>query len=93
MSTTRERAALACAKLEHDNNLRDAETQSQWAIRRSRFTRLRSTNERDVEQQHVKDSHTCFHDNPYTLACKQCGRDEQSARRERERIKLLISKL
>ena len=48
MSITRERAERACAKLDHDERLRDAETRSQWAIRRSRFTRLRSKNERDV---------------------------------------------
>ena len=88
MSTTRERADAACAKLTHDERLRDAETQSQWAIRRSRFARLRSKNERESV---IKDAMSCLHGESYTMTCKKCRRDASEAKRNLDSLKLKLS--
>lgn len=88
MSITRERADAACAKLTHDERLRDAETQSQWAIRRSRFTRLRSKNERESV---IKDAMSCLHGVSYTMTCKKCRRDASEAAYNLAQLKLKLS--
>lgn len=88
MSLTRERATRACEKLEHDERLRDAEQQSQCAIRRARFPRVRSKNERTTRS---ADSFSCFHDRSYTQACKQCGRSAADAAQFIAKLKLKLS--
>lgn len=76
MSITRERADAACVNLTRRDNLREAELAAAQAIRRSRFPRVRSKNERVT---HSKDTLTCFHERSYTMACKQCGRTDKDA--------------
>lgn len=76
MSITRERADAACADLIRRDNLREADLAAAQAIRRSRFPRVRSKNERVT---HSKNTLTCFHERSYTMPCKQCGRTDKDA--------------
>lgn len=88
MSITRERADAACVNLTRRDNLREAELAAAQAIRRSRFPRVRSKNERVT---HSKDTLTCFHERSYTMACKQCHRSEADAERYIAKLKLMLS--
>ena len=77
----------AIAKLEHEANLRSAEENGAWVIRRSRIKREKSASEREKR---VSDSASCFHDISYTMPCSRCHRTKADADARRERIRAQI---
>lgn len=88
MLSKAEHAVRACAKLEREINLRDAETSGAWVIRRSRFRRIKSLNERDEV---VHDALSCLHGVSYTMQCKNCRRSESDAESNLAKLKLKLS--
>lgn len=71
------------------SNLRDAEQQGAWQIRKRKTLRVPSKTE--CEAKHVRGSLTCFHDIPYTVPCNKCRRSEADAMLSRDAIKRMLS--
>ena len=81
---------LAIASLERRDNLRAAEANGAWVIRRARTKREKSKNERE-DAKRLRDSATCFHGFSYTMPCKQCRRSKEEGEKMRLRIKAKLS--
>jgi hypothetical protein len=70
--------------------LASADENARWVIRKRKTIRIPARSELEKR---VRGSQTCFHDLPYTLACKKCKRSEDDARRERDTLFNLIKAL
>ena len=78
----------ALAQAERLYNLRAAEENGAWVIRRSRTRREKSKNERETL---THDALSCLHGTSYTLACVKCRRDKLEAGRNLEKLKAKLS--
>ncbi len=79
----------AIRRAERAESLASAEANGAWVIRKHKT--LRIPNKSECEAKHVSGSQTCFHDLPYTLACRKCRRSELDANANLLRIKALLS--
>ena len=80
--------AQAIAKLERRDNLRAAEQNAAWVIRRSKVKRIPSKNERETR---VPDAMSCLHSVSYTMPCSKCHRNASEAKINLERLKAKLS--
>ena len=80
--------AQAIAKLERRDNLRAAEQNAAWVIRRSRTRREKSKNERETL---THDALSCLHGTSYTLPCVKCRRSKEDANNNLAKLKLKLS--
>ena len=78
----------ALAQAERLYNLRTAEENAAWVIRRSKFVRIKSVSERETL---THDALSCLHGTSYTLACVKCRRDKLEAGRNLEKLKAKLS--
>lgn len=80
-------AAIA-ASIRRDN-LRFASECGAWVTRKRKTIRIPSKAE--LEPKHKSGTQTCFHELPYTVACRKCKRSEQEARTNLNKIKAMLS--
>ena len=73
----------AIVALERRENLRSAEENAVWVVRRYKYVRLKSKNERETI---VHDALSCLHGTSYTLPCSKCKRSQADADYQRTRI-------
>lgn len=85
MSFDVERAIRA---LDRADNLRDAEQNAAWVIRRSKVKRIPSKNERESL---THSAMACLHGTSYTLPCNKCRRTTQDAHANLIRLKQKLS--
>ena len=78
----------AIASLERRDNLRAAEENAQWVIRRSRTRREKSKTERETL---THDALSCLHGVSYTMTCVKCRRDVKEANNNLAKLKLKLS--
>ena len=78
----------ALAQAERLYNLRAAEENGAWVIRRSKTKRVRSKTECETR---VHDALSCLHGTSYTLACVKCRRSVSDAERNLAKLKLKLS--
>jgi hypothetical protein len=80
--------AKAIASLERRENLRSAEENAKWVVRRYKYVRLRAKSERETP---VHDALSCLHGTSYTLPCVKCRRDKNEANNNLAKLKLKLS--
>ena len=78
----------AIARLERMDNLRAAEQNAAWVIRRSKLKREKSKTERETR---CGDAMTCLHGTSYTLPCVKCRRTQSEAKINLAKLKLKFS--
>ena len=78
----------AIASLDRRDNLRTAEANGAWVIRRSKTKRIKSKNERETLNH---DALSCLHGTSYTLPCAKCRRSVEDAARNLAQLKLKLS--
>ena len=85
MSFDVERAIRAS---ERRDNLRAAEENGAWVIRRSKLKREKSASEREPRS---GDALTCLHGNSYTVVCTKCKRASKEAGANLAKLKAKLS--
>ena len=78
----------AIRALERRDNLQLAEESAKWVVRRYKYVRLKSKNEREPL---THDALSCLHGTSYTLACAKCHRTTQDAALNLESLKRKLS--
>ena len=78
----------AIASLERRDNLRAAEENAQWVIRRSKLKREKSKTERETL---THDALSCLHGVSYTMQCVKCRRSKEDANNNLAKLKLKLS--